>query len=216
MKKEKKLLLFLTPVLVGALLFSSVSASAGENPGRVKSLEEAGGALEQELLPLAGAGFVGIAHSEAEGEIIVLVEDEQTKQRVPNSFENYTVRTEVTGKIQTFSTQVAEPITDVSKDRQGEVRPLVGGTSLSAYVTKGALIYLYAGTMGMVTYDNKILSNDHVIAMEPGAGEFLDIGTPIIQPGSRDGGRLVNRVGNSRHTYLLTLSLMRKTTLMLL
>jgi len=195
MKKEKRLLLFLALVLVGALLFSSVSASAGGNPGRGKSLAEAGRALEQELLPLAGAGFVGIAHSEAEGEVIVFVEDEQTKQRVPRSFESYTVRTEVTGRIQTLSTQVAEPITDVSEDRQSEVRPLVGGTSLSAYVTKGALIYLYAGTLGMVTYDDKILSNAHVIAMEPGAGEFLDIGTPIIQPGSRDGGRLVNRVG---------------------
>ena len=195
MKKEKRLLLFLALVLVGALLFSAVSASAGENPGRGKPLAEAKKALEQELLPLAGAGFVGIAHSEAEGEVIVFVEDEQTKQRVPRSFESYTVRTEVTGRIQTLSTQVAEPITDVSEDRQGEVRPLVGGTSLSAYVTKGALIYLYAGTLGMVTYDDKILSNAHVIAMEPGAGEFLDIGTPIIQPGSRDGGRLVNRAG---------------------
>jgi len=47
----------------------------------------------------------------------------------------------------------------------------------------------------MVTYDDKILSNAHVIAMEPGTGEFLDIGTPVIQPGSRDRGRLVNRVG---------------------
>jgi len=195
MKKEKNLLLFLALVLVGALLFSSVPASAGGDPGRGKSLAEAKKALEQELLPLAGAGFVGIAHSEADGEVIVLVEDEQTKQRVPRSFESYTVRTEITGRIQTLSTQVAEPMTDVSEDRQGEVRPLVGGTSLSAYVTKGALIYLYAGTLGMATYDDKILSNAHAIAMEPGAGEFLDIGTPIIQPGSRDGGRLVNRVG---------------------
>jgi len=47
----------------------------------------------------------------------------------------------------------------------------------------------------MVTYDDKILSNAHVIAMEPGTAEFLDIGTPIIQPGTRDGGRLVNQVG---------------------
>ena len=195
MKKEKKFLLFLTLVLVGTLLFSSVSASAGENPELGKPPEEARKALEQELLPLAGAGFVGIAHSEAEGEVIVFVEDEQTKQRVPQSFEGYTVRTEVTGKIKTLSTQVAEPITDVSAERQGEVRPLVGGTSLSAYVTKGALTYLYAGTLGMVTYDDKILSNAHVIAIEPGTDEFLDIGTPIIQPGSRDGGRLVNRVG---------------------
>ncbi|MGA8849752.1 MAG: CFI-box-CTERM domain-containing protein [Dehalococcoidia bacterium] len=195
MKKEKKLLLFLALVLVGALLFSSVLASAGENPGRGKSLAEARKALEQELLPLAGAGFVGIAHSEAEGEITVFVENEQTKQRVPHSFEGYVVRTEVTGKIQTFSTQVAEPLTDVNDDRQGEVRPLVGGTSMSALVTKVARRYLYAGTLGMVTYDNMILSNAHVIAMNPETYEFLDTGTPILQPGSGDGGRLVNRVG---------------------
>ena len=195
MKKEKKLLLFLALVLVGALLFSSVSASAGENPGHGKSLVEARKTLEQELLPLTGAGFVGIAHSEAEGEVIVFVEDEQTKQRVPRSFKGYAVRTEVTGRIATLSTQVAEPITDVSEDRRVEVRPLVGGTSLSAYVTKGALIYLYSGTLGMVTYDDKILSNAHVIAMEPDTAEFLNIGTPIIQPGSGDGGMLVNRVG---------------------
>ena len=195
MKKEKKLLLFLALVLVGALLFSSVPASAGENPGHGKSLAEARKGLEQELLPLAGAGFVGIAHSEAEGEVIVFVEDEQTKQRVPRSFKGYAVRTEVTGKIQTLSTQVAEPLTDVSTERRGEVRPLVGGISLSAYVTKGTLIYLYAGTLGMVTYDDKILSNAHVIAMNPETGEFLDTGTPIIQPGSRDGGELGNQVG---------------------
>ena len=195
MKREKKLLWFLAVVLVGTLLFSSVSASAGQNFGRRQSLAEARKALEQELLPLAGAGFVGIAHSEAEGKVVVFVEDEQTKQRVPSSFKGYAVRTEVTARIQTLSTQVAEPLTDVSEDRQGSVRPLVGGTSLSAYVTKGARIYLYSGTLGMVTYDDKILSNAHVIAMEPGTSEFLDIGTPIIQPGSYDGGRLGNRVG---------------------
>jgi hypothetical protein len=194
-KKEKKLLLFLALVLVGALVFSSVPASAGENPGRGKSLVEARKALEQELLPLVGAGFVGIAHSEADSQVIVFVEDEQMKQRVPHSFEGYAVRTEVTGKIQTLSTQVAEPLTDVSDDRQGEVRPLVGGTSLSALVTKGAREYLYTGTLGMVTYDNRILSNAHVIAMNPDTYEFLDTGTPILQPGSGDGGRLVNQVG---------------------
>jgi hypothetical protein len=195
MKKEKKLLLFLALVLVGALLFSSVPAWAGENPGRGKSLAEARKGLEEELLPLAGAGFVGIAHSEAEGEIIVFVEDEQTKQSVPRSFKGYAVRTEVTGKIQTLSAQVAEPLTDVSEERQEEVSPLVGGTSLSAYVTRGMGIYPYAGTLGMVTYDDKILSNAHVIAINPETGEFLNTGTPIIQPGSHDGGRLVNRVG---------------------
>jgi hypothetical protein len=191
--KKKKLLLFLALVLVGVLLFSSVAASAAANPGRGKSLMEARKALEQELLPLAGAGFVGITHSEAEGEITVFVENEQAKQRMPRSFDGYAVRTEVTGKIQAFSTQVVEPLT--SAERLGEVRPLVGGTSLSAYVTKGEQLYLYAGTMGMVTYDNKILSNAHVIAMNPDTYEFLAIGTSIIQPGSYDGGRIGDKVG---------------------
>jgi uncharacterized repeat protein (TIGR02543 family) len=193
MKKEKKLLLFLALVLIGVLLFSSVPVSAGVNPGRGKSLAEARKALEQELLPLAGAGFVGITHSEADGEITVFVENEQAKQRVPHSFDGYAVRTEVTGKIQAFSTQVAEPLTDVSAERRSNVRPLVGGISLSAYDASWS--HVYAGTLGMVTYDNKILSNAHVIAMNPDTYEFLANGTSIIQPGSYDGGRSGNRVG---------------------
>ena len=197
MKKEKKLLLFLALVLVGALFFSSVSALAGGNPGRGKSLAEVRKALEQELLPLAEAGFVGIAHSEAEGEVIVFVEDEQTGKSMLSSFEGYTVRTEVTGRIETLPAQVAESLSGVSEERQEEVRPLVGGTSLSAYVMKNpAMIYSYAGTLGMVTYDDKILSNAHVIAMNPATGEFLDKETtPIVQPGSGDGGKIGNRVG---------------------
>src|SRR4030065_263900 len=110
MKKEKRLLLFFIPILVGAMLFSAVPASAGETHGRGKSLGEARKALEQELLPLAGAGFVGIAHSEPEGEITVFVENERAKQRVRRSFEGYAVRTEITGKIQALSTQLAEPL----------------------------------------------------------------------------------------------------------
>jgi len=195
MKNRRKFLLFLMLVLVGALLFGSIPATAGENPGRGKSLAEAAKALEQELLSAAGDGFVGIAHSEADGEVIVFVEDEQARRRVPRSFEGYTVQTEVTGKIQTLATEVVEPLIDVSADRQNEVSPLVGGISLSAYVRRGMGIYPYAGTLGMVTYDNKILSNAHVIATNSDTGEFLDTGTPIIQPGSYDGGTLEDRVG---------------------
>jgi len=191
MKKEKKLLLFLTLALVGALLFSSVPAWAGENPGCGISLAEARRSLEQELLSLAGAGFVGIGHSEAEGEVIVFVEDEQAKQKVPRSFNGYTVRTEVTGEIQVLTTQVAEPLASVSPERRGVVRPLVGGISLSAWETYP----YYSGTLGMVTYDDKILSNAHVIAIEPDTSDFLDIGTAIIQPGSGDGGRGGAKVG---------------------
>jgi len=191
MKKDKKLLILLVLVFVGALLFSAIPASAGENPGLGKSLAEARGTLEQELSPLAGKGFVGIAHSEIDGVITVFVEDEEAKQRVPRSFNGYTVRTEVTGKIQVLSTQVTEPLASVSSERRGEVSPLVGGVSLSAWLPG---VY-YAGTLGMVTYDNKILSNAHVIAMDPETDEFLDLGTEIIQPGSGDGGRSGAKVG---------------------
>jgi hypothetical protein len=195
MKNGRKFLLFLILVIVGALLFGSIPASAGENPGRGKSLAEARKALEQELLPAAGDGFVGIADSEADGQVIVFVENEQARRRVPRSFQGYTVQTEVTGKIQTLSTEVVEPLADVSAERQGEVSPLVGGISLSAYVRRGMGVYPYAGTLGMVTYDNKILSNAHVIAINEQTGEFLNTGTPIIQPGSYDGGTLDDRVG---------------------
>jgi len=189
MKKDKKLLVLLVLVFVGALLFGSIPASAGENIGRGKSLAEARSALERELLPLAGV--VGVGHSEADGEITVFVEDEQAKQRVPHYFNGYTVRTEVTGKIQVLSTQVAEPLAGVSSERRGEVSPLVGGISLSAWLPG---VY-YSGTLGMVTYDNKILSNAHVIAIEPDTDNFLDLGTAIIQPSSGDGGRSGAKVG---------------------
>jgi hypothetical protein len=195
MKNQRRLLLFLILVCVSALLLGSVPASAGANPGRGKSLAEARMALEQELLPLVGAGFVGIADSEADGEITVFVEDEQAKQRVPSSFEGYTVQTEVTGRIQGFATELLQPLTDVSAERQGQVSPLVGGISLSAYVRRGMGIYPYAGTLGMVTYDNKILSNAHVIAINEQTSEFLNVGTPVIQPGSYDGGTLNDQVG---------------------
>jgi hypothetical protein len=195
MKDGRKSLLVLTVFLIGALLVSGIGAFFGEQAGDGKSLVEARKALEQELSALAGAGFVGIADSEAEGGLTVFVEDEPTAQRVPPSFKGYAVRTEVTGKIQAFSTEVVEALTDVSAERQSEVSPLVGGISLSAYVTRGMGIHPYAGTLGMITYDNRILSNAHVIATDPDTGDFLDIGTPVIQPGSYDGGTLDDRVG---------------------
>jgi len=194
MKSGRKLLLPVTLILLGVLVLSSLPASGSQNPKPGMSLLEARKDLEQDLWCLAGPGLAGIAHSGVEREIIVFVEDEQARQGVPASFAGYTVRTEVTGRIGALSTPVAEPVAEVSEDRQGEVRPLVGGTSLSAYVREGGLIY-YAGTMGMVTYDGKILSNAHVIAMVPRTDTFLDTGAPIVQPGTRDGGRLAQRVG---------------------
>ncbi len=191
MTKDTRFLLPLVLVLVGALLLGAVPVWATESQSRGRSLGQVRKALEQELLSLAEPGFVGIGHSEAEGEVIVFVEDEQAKQRVPRSFSGYPVRTEVTGRIQVLSTQVTEPLAGVSPERRGEVSPLVGGISLSAWLPPP----YYAGTLGMVTFDDKILSNAHVIAMEPDTDNFLALGTDIIQPGSADGGRSGAKVG---------------------
>jgi hypothetical protein len=194
-RRKKLLLLLLVLASVSVLVLGSLPASGGQVPQPVVSLPEARTMLERELLPLAGAGFAGMAYSEERGEVIVFVEDEQARWTVPSAFAGYTVRTEVTGRIEALSTQVVEPVVGVSEDRQGKVRPLVGGTSVSAYVAQGGLLYLYAGTLGMVTYDGKILSNAHVIAMEPRTDRFVDAGTPIVQPGTGDRGRLGSRVG---------------------
>ena len=130
MKSGRKLLLPVTLILLGVLVLSSLPASGSQNPKPGMSLLEARKDLEQDLWRLAGPGLAGIAHSGVEREIIVFVEAEQARQGVPASFAGYTVRTEITGRIGALSTPVAEPVAEVSEDRQGEVRPLVGGTIL--------------------------------------------------------------------------------------
>ncbi len=194
MGKRKNVFISISLVLIGLLLFSSGPALAGGNSSQGKPpLEKARQVLEEKLAGLPG--FAGIAHSEEAGEIIVFLENEQAKGKTPGRFEGFPVRTEITGRFQALPTQVAEPIAPsqtntVSDDRLTEVSPLIGGISVSAYIEGQG----WAGTLGMVTYDNKILSNAHVIAMDL-ANNFLPAGTPIIQPGSYDGGTSDNQVG---------------------
>ena len=181
-------------VLVGLLLFSSGSPLADENSSQGKSpLEKARKVLEQQLISVPG--FAGIAHSEQAGEIVVFLENEQAKGIASDRFEGFPVRREVTGIFQALPVQVAEPIApsqanQASAERKGIVRPLIGGISVSAYVEGES----WAGTLGMVTYDNKLLSNTHVFALDLANNE-LPTGTPVIQPGSLDGGTLANQVG---------------------
>ena len=182
-------------VLFGLLLSGSGSPLAGGNPSQGKSLAQARKVLEQQLISVPG--FAGIAHLEEAGEIVVFLENEQAKGIVSDRFEGFPVRMEVTGIFQALPAQVAEPIApsranQVSPDRTGVVRPLIGGISVSALAGE---LYIYAGTLGMVTYDDKILSNAHVIAMDPDDNAFLASGTTIIQPGTLDGGTSANQVG---------------------
>lgn len=192
-KKRREFLLLFAVVLVGALLLNSVLPVAGQEPGHGKLLAEARQALEEHLR--SRPGFVGIAHSEERGGIVVFVENEEAEGIVSSRFEGWPVRIEVTGRIEALSAGVAEPLvrghaSQVSTGRTKRVRPLVGGISVSAYVARE----FWAGTLGMVTYDNRILSNAHVIAMDWDYN-FLPVGTPILQPGSLDGGWQWDEVG---------------------
>jgi len=190
MSKGRKLLVCLSLMMVVLLFFTSGFALAsGKSP-----LEKARETLEQKMAGVPG--FAGIAHSEEEGAIIVFLENKEAKGKVPDRHEGFPVRTEVTGRFEAIATQVMQAVApsqayQVSTERLGVVRPLLGGISLSAYIAGKS----YAGTLGMVTYNNKILSNAHVIAMDPATAKFLALGTATIQPGSYDGGTLANQVG---------------------
>jgi hypothetical protein len=182
-------------VISGLLFFVSGSPLAGDDANQEMALAQAREVLEQQLV--SGSGFAGIAHLEETGEIVVFLENEGAKATILDRFEGFPVRTEVTGKFQALPVAVAEPIlpsqaNQISPDRTGVVRPLVGGISVSALA---GVTYIYAGTLGMVTYDDKILSNTHVIAMNPDNNAFLAPGTAIIQPGTLDGGTSSDQVG---------------------
>jgi len=209
MNHTRKPLLLLALLLVGVLLFSSVPALAGDNRGDGRSLAEARQALEQQLMSMPG--FVGIAHSEETGEITVFVEDEQAIAVTAHRFEGHRVRTEVTGGFEALAAALTEPIAltqaaQASPARTGIVRPLVGGISVSANVIEWGLPLTYAGTLGMVTYDFKILSNAHVIAMHPETFEFLEIGRSIVQPGRLDSRLWPYHVGELENYIDITFS----------
>lgn len=194
MKKTWTRFLF-TCLLVTVLSFSligSAFADGSPNQGNVP-LEKARQVLEEKLIGLPG--IAGIAHSVESGEIVVFLENEHAKGQVPDRFDGFPVRTTISGKFYARTIGVAEPVAPgleeaVSNTRVSAVRPLVGGVSVSAYVAGQG----WAGTLGMVTYDNKLLTNTHVIALDL-SNNFLTAGTPVIQQGSYDGGTLTNRVG---------------------
>lgn len=209
MRKRKALVALLCLVSLGSLLWGSVPVFAnGNSPGNGKSgLQQAREQLEQRLIGVPG--FAGIADSEETGQIVVFLDNAQAKGNVPDSFGGFAVRKQVTGPFKALGTQVldapavSQPAQEIIS-RVGAVSPLVGGVSVSALA--GSL-YIYAGTLGMVTYDNKILSNAHVLAMNPDDNSFLTPGTPVVQPGTLDGGfNSSNEVGQLEDYIPITFS----------
>ena len=181
-------------VLLIALIFlgSLANGNAYTSTGDIKSARKY---AEENLLPQEG--IVGISHTEKPPKIIVYIENERYRSKVPSNIMGFEVEVVVTGRIQALSL-LEKPLYTYSGavSRTGVVRPLSGGISIGVSISSfgGEM----AGTLGVVVLGpNKnyyILSCAHVLAMNSKAN-FLPIGTPTLQPGTYDGGTDTDKVG---------------------
>jgi len=166
---------------------------------QASNIREARRRAEDKLLPLEGVA--GISHREDPPRIIVYLEHEKYKDRVPDKIDGFKTEVVVIGKIKALSLlqlEEAKPSHTYSESvsRTGGVRPIVGGISLG--VPEEAYGGKMAGTLGLVVKGPGegyyILSNAHVIAMNSKA-QFLPSGTAVLQPGTYDGGTSEDKVG---------------------
>ncbi|MDP2846099.1 MAG: hypothetical protein Q8N79_08535 [Candidatus Methanoperedens sp.] len=175
----KKVIILLAVVI---LLISMVGGAA---QSKVKEVREK---HEPELFAIEGVS--GVSVDEENNEIIVYIEKPEISNKVPKKLEGFPVRHEVIGRIEALqTTSASSPITiyQTANPRTAEQRPVFGGISVgNPYIT--------AGTLGLVTYDGKVLSNAHVLAMDSQAN-FVRIGTPTWQPGKYDGGTREDQIG---------------------
>jgi len=175
------------------LNFLTTIGASGVFASNAKDIKEARKRAEEKLLPLEGVS--GISHDEEAFRIIVYIEDEKYKGKIPDEIEGFKTEVRVTGRIKALSLlQLESAVTpqytySEPVSRTGKVRPLSGGVSLG--VPEKAFGGKMAGTLSIVVFGPEggyyILSCAHVIAMDKNAG-FLKIGTPVLQPGTYDGG----------------------------
>lgn len=180
----------LTVILFGILPLTGVSSASGSG------IKDARKHAEEKLLPLEG--IAGISHTDDPPKIIVYVEQEKHRNIVPSDIDGFKTEVVVTGKIKSLAMTDLESIVmpeyayPSTVSRTSLVRPIVGGISLGIPVSSfGGYM---AGTLGVVTNDNCILTCAHVIAMNAYA-QFLPKGTPVLQPGTYDRGTSSNQVG---------------------
>jgi len=187
--------LMLLALLICPLIFMGV------NELRASSIKEARKHAEEMLLPLEGVA--GVSHREDPPRIIVYLEHERYKDKVPHEIDGFKTEVVVIGRIKALSLLQLEleervkPYTYSGPvDRTARVRPIAGGISLG--VPEEAYGGKMAGTLGLVVKGPGgyyyILSCAHVIAMNSKA-QFLPLGTAVLQPGTYDGGTVGDEVG---------------------
>jgi len=177
-------------------LFAFVNVNGVQAP----NIREARKHAEERLLPLEG--IAGISHREDPPRIIVYIEHEKYRSRVPDEIDGFKTEVILIGKIKSLSLLQLEERVKPSYtypepvSRTAKVRPIAGGISLG--VPEEAFGGKMAGTLGLVVKGPGgyyyILSNAHVIAMNSKA-QFLPLGTAVLQPGTYDGGSISDKVG---------------------
>jgi hypothetical protein len=185
----REFILILLVFLLCSFVFMGVVGLQASN------IREARKHAEEILLPLEG--IAGISHREDPPRIIVYLEHERYKDKVPDNIDGFKTEVIVIGKIKALSLlQLEEVKPFYTYSRTARVRPIVGGISLG--IPEDAYGGKMAGTLGLVVQGPGgyyyILSNAHVIAMNSKA-QFLPLGTAVLQPGTYDGGTIDDKVG---------------------
>jgi len=174
-------------IILLAIVVIVISMVSGAAQPKLKEVREK---HEPELFAIEGVS--GVSVDEATGEIIVYIEKPEISRKVPKKLEGFPVRHEVIGRIEALqTTTTTETYTtaylSTTYSRTVNQRPVFGGISVGNP-------YISAGTLGLVTYNNYVLSNAHVLAMDSNA-KFLPIGTATWQPGRYDGGTSSDQIG---------------------
>lgn len=162
-----------TIIILMAIAIFLIAIVGGATPSKLKDVRDN---HEKNLLSIKGV--TGVSSDEKTNEIIVYIQDSEVQKNVPNVIDGIQVKFIETGKIEALKSTPSgsKPVRYSRLERQ---RPVFGGISIGS-------LYTTAGTLGLVTYDNYILSNSHVLALS--GVNFLPVGTPILQPGPYDGG----------------------------
>lgn len=151
--------------------------------------------------PRIGPYLCGMC-SDPDGSIHVIVETEKALRKVPRCYRGWPVYTTIRKPVSLLHIAHACGVAAygedslsslyVDPDRWSEYRPLIGGISIGDRTTGGIPKDLLPlpfddtvggvgeGTLGMITYDNKILSAAHVIAFSGSVTRPL--GARVYQP----------------------------------
>lgn len=133
--------------------------------------------FEHQIMKIPGVVGVG---TNPDKRIILLLENKKYLNSTPNFIAGVPVKKIVVGKMNILASGKVP--------YREKVRPIVGGISISPPEN-------IAGTLGIITEDEVIITNAHVAAINFKTNRTFSTGTPIYQPAWLDGGNSSDKVG---------------------